>query len=427
MTSTNMTHLASAEEVQFILDGGALLQKIPWPRGSTYASIVESYVRHVRQRFGKPVIVFDGYTSGPSTKDITHLRRCKGKSSTDVQFTSDMTLQTRKDLFLANPINKQRFINLHSSELQKHMCKAVCCEGDADTKIVAEALGSAKSKATVVVGDDTDLLILLIHQANREDQDIFMQQSRHSATKPAKCWHIKQVQQSLGKFCQILPVIHAITGCDTTSRAFGIGKRTGLRTFLQSDSLCQLAQVFLVDKDVKDIVDAGQKILVALCDGKSGSTLDSMRYQSFCSKVALGTQFVQVHALPPTSAAAKYHSLRVYLQVQQWIGNTEVQPENWGWRNTDNKLLPITTDLPPAPARLLRVIRCNCKSDCDTKRCSCKKHGLDCSPACGEWNFIVPTPAQSQMQMQKNQKCKKTRIWLRHKWRSRRGRLKFNL
>lgn len=35
MTSANMTHLASAEEVQFILDAGALLQKIPWPRGST--------------------------------------------------------------------------------------------------------------------------------------------------------------------------------------------------------------------------------------------------------------------------------------------------------------------------------------------------------------------------------------------------------
>ena len=173
------------------------------------------------------------------------------------------------------------------------------------------------------MGDDTGLFILLIHLANREDQDIFMQQSRHSATKTAKCWHIKHVQQSLGKFCQNLPVIHAITRGDTTSRAFGVGKRTGLRKCSQSDSLCQLAQVFSVDKDVKDIFDAGQKILVALYDGKSGSTLNSLRYQWFCLKVALGIQFVQVHALPPTSAAARYHSLLVYLQVQMWNGNTD--------------------------------------------------------------------------------------------------------
>jgi len=213
---------------------------------------------------------------------------------------------------------------------------------------------------------------------------MFLQQSRNVSTKPAKCWQIQHAQQSLGKLCQILPVIHAMTGCDTTSRAFGIGKRSGLRKFVKSDALCQLAQVFLEDKEGMDIVDAGQKILVALYDGKRGTSLDSLRYQWFCSKVALGTQLVQVHALPPTAAAARYHSLRVYLQVQQWTGNTELQPENWGWRNTDNKLLPIATDLPPAPAKLLCVIRCNSKYDCDTKRCSCRKNGLDCSPACGE-------------------------------------------
>ena len=59
-----------------------------------------------------------------------------------------------------------------SSELQKHMCTAVCCGGDADTTIVVEAMDSAKSEANVVVGDDTDLLILLIHRANGEEQDI---------------------------------------------------------------------------------------------------------------------------------------------------------------------------------------------------------------------------------------------------------------
>ena len=134
------------------------------------------------------------------------------------------------------------------------------------------------------------------------------------------------------------------------------------------------------------IVDAGHKILISLYDGKCDSTRDSFRYAQFCSKVALGTQFVQIHTLPPAFAAARYHILwsYSYLEVQRGIGRDDLNPEKWGWKIKDNKLQPITTDLPPAPAKLLKVICCNCKTDCDTKRCSCRKHGLDCSPACGE-------------------------------------------
>ncbi|GFS07562.1 hypothetical protein ElyMa_004735400 [Elysia marginata] len=41
-----------------------------------------------------------------------------------------------------------------------------------------------------------------------------------------------------------------------------------------------------------------------------------LRYKRFWEKVASSITTVQVRSLPPTSAAAKYHSLRVYLQVQ---------------------------------------------------------------------------------------------------------------
>ena len=37
----------------------------------------------------------------------------------------------------------------------------------------------------------------------------------------------------------------------------------------------------------------------------------------------------------------------------------------------------------PAPAELLKIIRCNCTTDCATARCTCKKHGMKCSMACG--------------------------------------------
>ena len=37
-----------------------------------------------------------------------------------------------------------------------------------------------------------------------------------------------------------------------------------------------------------------------------------------------------------------------------------------------------------SPKALLEVIRCSCKTGCSTKRCSCRRADLDCSPACGE-------------------------------------------
>ena len=66
------------DHVQYVLDGGALLQKIPWAKGMTYDAICDSYVEHIKKGYeGKVEIVFDGYRNIPSTKDQAHQRRWK--------------------------------------------------------------------------------------------------------------------------------------------------------------------------------------------------------------------------------------------------------------------------------------------------------------------------------------------------------------
>ena len=45
--------------------------------------------------------------------------------------------------------------------------------------------------------------------------------------------------------------------------------------------------------------------------------------------------------------------------------------------------MPLQTSLLPTPEHLLQVIRCNCQTDCSTLRCSCKKHNIECTHACG--------------------------------------------
>ncbi len=65
------------DSCSFVLDGGALLHRLPWTKGKTYGEICQVYVDHLETRYGKKVsIVFDGYET-PSTKDVAHMRRNK--------------------------------------------------------------------------------------------------------------------------------------------------------------------------------------------------------------------------------------------------------------------------------------------------------------------------------------------------------------
>ena len=186
--------------------------------------------------------------------------------------------------------------------------------------------------------------------------------------------------------CGNILFIHAILGYDTTSRLYGIGKGISLNKFITEVKFREHAKVFDdISASKEDIIAAGEKALVCLYNGKDEEGLDGMRYCRYCEKVSTRTSQAQPQSLPPTSAAAMYHRMRVYLQVHQWKGEGELlSAEEWGWKISDDQLLPIMTHLQPAPEALLRVVRCNCSSDCSTMRCSCRKHNLDCSIACGQ-------------------------------------------
>ena len=79
--------------------------------------------------------------------------------------------------------------------------------------------------------------------------------------------------------------------------------------------------------------------------------------------VAKSQQLLKTEVLPPTERDARYHCLRVYLQVMRWKNlNSTLDPEKWGWYLENNHLLPIMTDMAPTQPDLLKVIRCRCKS-----------------------------------------------------------------
>ena len=66
----------------------------------------------------------------------------------------------------------------------------------------------------------------------------------------------------------------------------------------------------------------------------------------------------------------------------KWM-EIERNGENWGWYVRDRMFYPKTMDSKCAPDKLLQIVHCKCKTDCSSKRCSCRRNGLHCTYVCG--------------------------------------------
>ena len=183
-------------DFQHVLDGEALLHRIPWPRASaTYQDICGLYCSYVTKKYGNAIVVFDGYDD-MSTKNMTHQRRAAGKAGATVTFTENMKVTLKKDNFLANPKNKQRFINMLSRFLQEDNCPTYHTEGDADVLIVKTAVESARERNTVLVGDNTDLLVLLCFYTRSDSFGLYFK-PEPTANSRRPVWN-KKVKEPLG-------------------------------------------------------------------------------------------------------------------------------------------------------------------------------------------------------------------------------------
>ena len=113
----------------------------------------------------------------------------------------------------------------------------------------------------------------------------------------------------------------------------------------------------------RDFNKHGQAALEILYNRKPGNSLDFERAARFSSKVASRSVYLPPESLPPTCDAAKYHSYRVYHQVQTWQGNN-LDPTKWGWfvhkGQNVKKLKSVKIQTDADLATLLKLVKCNC-------------------------------------------------------------------
>lgn len=376
-------------ENSLIIDGGMLLHSVnhPWRKGVSFTSILQAYVTHVkhlRLEHGASslscTVVFDGYLTS-TTKDHAHMSRYPVKSL-EVQVTNETIFDSQKNVFLSNPINKQKFVNMLSATLSANGISCINCEEDADLEIVRAALTTAIETPVRVLADDADITILLVHRMSELQEDGVTLKEVYQS-------HVGDLHD-VQRLCHRLPsklkenllLVHSFSGCDTTCSVYNQGYHAITNEKLPAD---EVRKVFYdADASEDEIVRAGEVLMLNLYGSKC-SNLNEQRFLSYHRKVHSGSekkkQSINPATLPPTSHACKQHSLRVYHQIQCWLGVCK-DPLMYGWeRDEDSMLCPVYTDLEAAPATLLRPTKCACKTNC-TGRCSCVKKKVKCGYSC---------------------------------------------
>ena len=92
-------------------------------------------------------------------------------------------------------------------------------------------------------------------------------------------WNIKNAKQQLGSDVgHNILFIHAVLGCDTTSRVYSIEKRVLLKKFMTLPRFRDHAKVFKETNAGKESVQkAGENTFVLLLNGKPGQRVDELQ------------------------------------------------------------------------------------------------------------------------------------------------------
>lgn len=233
----------------------------------------------------------------------------------------------------------------------------------------------------LIQSQDTDVVVLLVYHFQRltHISHIWMELRNSKGTR------YLPIHDICGAFsqdlCNILPMSHALTGCDVTSSLFGIGKRKVVKTILKRDAtfLKGLALTSLLE--AKESAEELIRLVYARKDIKNTMSLTEVR-------VALGKECIPLSKIIPSQAAFDQHFLRAYYQAKIWINAdkpilSSPSPTEYGWHvSNSGQFEPVMTTGTTA-ADALDLLVCQCKGKDKCVDCLCTQSGLECTVLCG--------------------------------------------
>ena len=279
---------------------------------------------------------------------------------------------------------------------------------EADVIIIQQLLSvvGLGVKSVKIICDDTDVFVLLVHyyiQENLTCELIMCGTSASRSVTDVKATAIKHA--SIAN--QLLPA-HALSGCDTVSQLYGIGKGTVLKVVNSNVKLNTLGQT---TEDLDTILRDATKFIACCYGSRENKSMSDARYEVWTTKMAnkrIKTA-PPLKTLPPTTEAFRQHVLRAHLQAAIWRAALKADPPDlspvdfvWSLDQATKCFDPIhlPSNIKAAPADVLEMTRCGCVSEkaCSNSRCGCYSAHLPCSIFCachGDTNCHNPSKCQS--------------------------------
>ena len=302
----------STESAYHVIDGCDWLYRIYWAKVGTISDLYNSFKQTLLAECGANIelvsVLFDWYAI-ESTKGPEQKRSKKNLASVEMKVDWSLPIPQNIKNFLASSNNKQQLIDLFAQKLLIDGIHVKQATGDADMPIVKEALVKSEEFDNVVVHSmDTDVFIALLHHLNGDiHKNVIM------ITKKGYVSMTEISEQLSVEMRECLPFAHAISGCDTVSATYGLGKPRAFKKLDESNSWKDIMNmVGNDDVDMEYIIEVGEKFYMELYGklGKKADSLDHLREIMYTIP-----KYIPISCMPPTSRAFRFHMLRTHLEV----------------------------------------------------------------------------------------------------------------
>lgn len=259
---------------------------------------------------------------------------------------------------------------------------------EADSRLILHTADVANTggKTVIIRSTDTDVVAIAIsHYSRLQSFGLKELWILYGVGNSSRYLPIHDIAVALGEKSQALIGFHAFTGCDSVSFFAGKGKKSAWKIWNSfPEATTAFHTLSATGGEASIDFQLLEKFTVLLYDRHSScKTVDQARKDLFMR------QNKPLVLIPPTSAALRQHALRAAFQAGWiWGQATETNPEvpspaSWGWRKTPQQSWqPLWTTKPSIWEACRELDICGCKKNCDTQRCSCRKSGLACTPAC---------------------------------------------
>ena len=260
-----------------------------------------------------------------------------------------------------------------------------CTHAEADDRMTfhVQDILSQRSEPTTItlLSGDTDVFVCLLYHFTVNWRDLGLQELwlvRNSGVKRS-ILPLHDICLALGnELVMCLPALHALTGCDTTSK---ISTKLAAMKAIRNPENASMVLHFNSSPLTEGTLQLAETFLAKCLKPSTDNTMfDDLRLAEFSSS-ALKMDFEKT---PCTSTNARKHIQRAYYQMQMWVqapfrdATTTMNTESYGYVRRDSSLVPefviSKPDNLPDP--------CTCGKCARKNGCRCRIAGIKCCKYC---------------------------------------------